>query len=88
VREYVLIVSHLLIFNGLPTRPNKMLDFCLENDNLLYLGAEINLSAPKCFIDKYIRNLYAYSLLDPQYRMTLLKLTRNLITLNIYNSMV
>lgn len=65
-----------------------MLDFCLESDQLLYLGSSITLPVSKFFIDKYIRGLYAYSVLDPQYRMTLLKLTRNLLTLNIYNSIV
>jgi hypothetical protein len=37
---------------------------------------------------KYINGLYAYSLLDPEYQSTLLKLTKNLLVLNISNHLL
>jgi hypothetical protein len=88
MREYLSVVSHLLIFNGLALKPLKWLDFCLDNNQGLYLGLEYNLIADPTLVQKYIKSLYDYSMLDFNYQLTLLKITKNLLALNINNPML
>lgn len=69
-------------------RPIKMLEFCLDNKEGLDFGAERMLQVSPSLIEKYINGLYAYCMLDPEYRLILLKVTRSFLSLNICNPML
>lgn len=87
-KEYLSITSYLLIFNGLAMRPIKLLEFCLDSNQSLYFGKEHNQEVKFALVQKYLRSLSQYSKIDASYQAILLKIIKNLLTLNINNSML
>lgn len=69
-------------------RPIKLLEFCLDNNQSLYFGKEHNQEVKFALVQKYLRSLSQYSKNDASYQAILLKIIKNLLTLNINNSML